>query len=148
MSSSELPSQVEEKPGPSELFYSGAIDRIKRTVLILGLLLSPLGWFFYGLKPVAGFLLGTALSYLNFHLLARAVHGLAGRIVDSQSGEKGGIIVARFLLRYLAIGMVVYVTFISSFGAFKGLLVGLCLPVAGMMAEAAYEFYMAVRRGF
>lgn len=148
MSASELPSQVEEKPGPSELFYAGAIDRIKRTVLILGLLLSPIGWLLYGIKPAAGFLLGAALSYLNFHILARAVHGLAGRIVDRGSVENGGTIVARFLLRYLAIGMVVYVTFVSSFAAFKGLLVGLCLPVAGMMAEAAYELYIALRRGF
>jgi len=148
MSASELPSRVEEKLGPSDLFYSGAIDRIKRTILISGVLLSPIDWLLYGIKPAAGFLLGAALSYLNFHLLARAVHGLAGRIVDSGSGEKGGTIIARFLLRYLVIGMVVYVTFISSFGAFKGLLVGLCLPVAGMMAEAAYEFYVAVRRGF
>jgi hypothetical protein len=148
MNASEIPSQMEEKPGSTELFYAGAIDRIKRAVLILGLLLSPIGGFLYGIKPAAGFLLGAALSYLNFHLLARAVHGLAGRIVNSGSGEKGETIVARFLVRYLVIGMVVYVTFVSSFAAFKGLLIGLCLPVAGMMAEAAYEFYMAARRGF
>jgi hypothetical protein len=147
MSSSELPAQVEEKPA-SELFYAGAIDRIKRTVLILGLLLTPICWLLYGIRPAAGFLLGAALSYLNFHLLARAVHGLADRIVQQESGEKGEIIVARFLLRYLVIGAVVYVTFVSSFGAFKGLLVGLCLPVAGMMIEAVWEFYSALRRGF
>jgi ATP synthase I chain len=147
MSSSELPSQVEEKPA-SELFYAGAIERIKSTVLILGLLLTPICWLLYGIRPAVGFLLGAALSYLNFHLLAGAVHGLADRIVQQGSGEKGEIIVARFLLRYLVIGAVVYVTFVSSFGAFKGLLVGLCLPVAGMMIEAVWEFYSSLRRGF
>jgi len=146
MSAAEL--QSKEKPTPSELFYAGAIDRVKRTVLILGLLLTPICWPLYGIKPAAGFLAGAALSYLNFHLLARAVHGLADRIVNQGSGEKGEIIVARFLLRYLAIGAVVYVTFVSSFGAFKGLLVGLCLPVAGMMIEAVWEFYSSLRRGF
>ena len=145
MSTSEL--QAEEMPTSSELFYAGAIDRVKRTVLALGLLLTPICWPLYGIRPAAGFLLGVALSYLNFHLLARAVHGLADRIVQQGSGEKGEIIVARFLLRYLAIGAVVYVTFVSSFGAFKGLLVGLCLPVAGMMIEAAWELYSALRRG-
>jgi len=147
MSSPELPSQVEEKPA-SELFYAGAIERIKSTVLILGLLLTPICWLLYGIRPAVGFLLGAALSYLNFHLLAGAVHGLADRIVQQGSGEKGEIIVARFLLRYLVIGAVVYVTFVSSFGAFKGLLVGLCLPVAGMMIEAVWEFYSSLRRGF
>jgi hypothetical protein len=145
MSTSEL--QAEEMPTSSELFYAGAIDRVKRTVLVLGLLLTPICWPLYGIRPAVGFLLGVALSYLNFHLLARAVHGLADRIVQQGSGEKGEIIVARFLLRYLAIGAVVYVTFVSSFGAFKGLLVGLCLPVAGMMIEAAWELYSALRRG-
>lgn len=146
MSTIEL--QAEEKPTPSELFYAGAIDRVKRTVLILGLLLTPIYGVFYGIKPAAGFLLGAGLSYLNFHLLARAVHGLADRIVQQGSGEKGELIVARFLLRYLAIGTVVYVTFVSSFAAFKGLLAGLCLPVAGMMIEAGWELYSALRRGF
>ena len=141
-------SRTEERPTPSELFYAGTIDRIKRTVLILGLILTPICWLLYGLRPAAGFLLGASLSYLNFHLLARAVHGLADRIVQQGSGEKGEMIVARFLLRYLAIGAVVYVTFVSSFGPFKGLLVGLCLPVAGMMAEAGWELYSALRRGF
>ena len=140
--------QDDDKPTPSELFYAGAIDRIKRTVLVLGLLVTPICWLLYGIKLAAGFFLGAALSYLNFHLLARAVHGLADRIVEQGSGEKGELIIARFLLRYLAIGAVVYVTFVSSFGAFKGLLVGLCLPVAGMMAEAAWELYSALRRGF
>ena len=147
MTSSELPSQTHEEAGPSELFYAGAIDRINRAIIVLGLLLTPVTGLLYGIRPCAGFFLGAALSSLNFYLLARAVHGLADRIVGSGSNEKGGTIVGRFLLRYLVIGVVVYVTFISSFGALRGLLVGLCLPVAGMMAEAAYEFYVAVDRG-
>ncbi|HSS95796.1 MAG TPA: ATP synthase subunit I [Terriglobales bacterium] len=146
MSATEL--KADKTPTPSELFYAGAIDRIKRSVLILGLLLTPICWPLYGVRPAIGFLMGTGLSYLNFHLLAKAVHGLADRVVQQGSGEKGEIIIARFLLRYLAIGAVVYVTFVSSFGAFKGLLVGLCLPVAGMMIEAAWELYSALRRGF
>jgi hypothetical protein len=148
MNASELPSQAQENREPSEIFYAGAIDRIKRVVLVLGLIVAPIAWTLYGIKLTAGFLLGAALSYMNFHLLARAVHGLGERIVDSGSGEKGGTIVARFLLRYLVIGMVVYVTFVSSFEAFKGLLIGLCLPVAGMMAEAMWELYAALRKGF
>jgi len=148
MTATELPSEASKTPEPADLFYAGAINRIKRTIMILGVFLTPPGWMFYGINPACGFLLGALLSYLNFYLLARAVNGLAGRIVDAGSGEKGETIIARFLLRYLVIGMVVYVTFISSFGAFKGLLVGLCLPVAGMMAEAACELYVALRRGF
>jgi hypothetical protein len=131
----------------SDVFYSGAIGRIKRLIWILGLLFVPLVWFRFGALAAAGFVLGGALSYLNFYWLAGAAHGLADRIVDTQSSEKGGVVVARFLLRYLAIGVVVYVTFIGWFGAFYGLLMGLCLPVAGLLGEAACELYVAFRRG-
>src|SRR3954469_8481485 len=111
MSASELPQAQNSQT--SDLFYSGAIERIKRIILILGLVLAPVVWPSLGIKPAAGFLLGAALSYANFQILAKAVHGLAGRIVDNGSQEEGGTIIARFLLRYLVIGMVVYVTFVS-----------------------------------
>ena len=146
-SDSILPGENRES-SHAEVFYASAISRIKQTILVLGLLVTPIVGFRYGLKPAAGFLLGAAISYFNFHSLGRTVDGLAGRIVEAHSQEKGRAIVARFLLRYLVIGVVVYVTFISSFGGFYGLLTGLCLPVAGMMGEAAWESYVALRRGF
>lgn len=139
---------AEETPNPAaEAFYSGAVGRITRTVLVLGISLAPVVWLLYGPKPAAGFLLGGAVSYLNFHWLARAVRGLAGRIVEQQSRERGGTIVARFLFRYVLIGLAAYVTFMGWSGAFHGLLGGLCLPVGAMMAEAGYELYVAMRRG-
>ena len=144
---SSLSSEEQEKAVLADGFYAGAIGRIKRMILVLGLLLVPIIWFRYGVNPAAGFFLGAAISYFNFHSLSRAVDGLAGRIAEAQSQEKGGTIVARFLLRYLVIGVVVYVTFIGWFGGFYGLLTGLCLPVAGMMGEAAWESYVALRRG-
>jgi hypothetical protein len=142
-----VPKEHPEGTSLSDAFYSRAIGRIKRTILIFGLLLTPIVGLRYGLLPASGFLLGAVISYFNFHSLERAVAGLGGRIVDAHSKEKGGAIVARFLLRYLVIGLVVYVTFISWFGAFYGLLTGLCLPVAAMMGEAAWESYVALRRG-
>jgi hypothetical protein len=142
-----LPRENQEGSVLSDAFYSRAIGRIKRTIFILGLLLTPIVGLRYGLLAASGFLLGAVISYFNFHSLAQAVAGLGGRIVEAHSQEKGGAIVARFLLRYLVIGLVVYVTFISWFGAFYGLLTGLCLPVAGMMGEAAWESYVALRRG-
>jgi len=89
------------------------------------------------------------ISYVNFHWLTRAVNALADRIAaDSNSNESGSGIVFRFLVRYLLIGLAAYVTFVSRPQAFRGLLIGLCLPVAGMMIEAVWEFYSSLRRGF
>ena len=67
--------------------------------------------------------------------------------MNAHSRERGGLVVVRFLVRYLLIGVAAYVIFTGWSAASKGLLFGLCMPVAAMMIEAAYELYGAVRRG-
>lgn len=132
----------------ADIFYSKAIDRIRQSIVILGGVVFPVIWLRYGVLSAAGFLLGAVISYFNFHWLTRAVSALADRIAaDSNSNESGSGIVFRFLVRYLLIGLAAYVTFVSWPQAFRGLLIGLCLPVAGMMGEAAFETYVALRRG-
>lgn len=130
----------------AESFYSGAIPRMLRTMLIVGvLLLGPVFWF-YGWAGVIGVAAGSAVSYINFHALARGVEGLADRIVDQHSKEKGRVIVFRFLVRYGLVAAASYAIFKSSALAFRGFLWGLCLPVAAMMVEAGFEAYVAFRR--
>jgi fatty-acid desaturase len=132
----------------ADVFYSRAIDRIRQSILVLGGIVFPLTWIRYGVLSAGGFLLGAVISYVNFHWLTRAVNALADRIaVDSNSNESGSGIVFRSMVRYLLIGLAAYVTFVSWPQAFRGLLIGLCLPVAGMMGEAAFETYVALRRG-
>jgi hypothetical protein len=140
-------------PGPeaqtaADIFYSKAIDRIRQSIIVLGAIVFPLIWIHYGFLSASGFLAGVIISYVNFHWLTRAVNALADRIAaDSNSNESGSGIVFRFLVRYLLIGLAAYVTFVIRPQAFRGLLIGLCLPVAGMMIEAAFETYVALRRG-
>lgn len=141
-------------PGPppansvAEQFYSGAIRRILRILAILAVALIAPVWLAFGLASALGFAAGAAASWLNFHSLARGVEGLADRIVNTQSQERGSIVLARFLLRYLLVGILAYAIFKGSYDAFRGFLAGLCLPVAAILSEAAYETYAAVRRGY
>jgi ATP synthase I chain len=131
----------------AELFYSGAIRRILRNIAVLGVLsIAPVAWRF-GANVTAGFALGAAVSWFNFYSLSRAVQALADRIVEKHSRERGGAVVLRFLGRYLLIGVAAYVIFTRWSGASRGLLAGLCLPVAAMLVEAVYEVYVAVSRG-
>ncbi len=117
-----------------------------RTMLIVSvLLLVPVFWF-YGWAGVIGVAAGSAVSYVNFRALARGVEGLADRIVNQQSKERGRVIVFRFLVRYGLVAIVAYAIFKSSALAFRGFLWGLCLPVAAMMVEAGVEAYVAFRR--
>src|SRR5580698_2667792 len=127
-------------PSPERRDENSAFDRIiprvLRNILVVGvLLLAPLFWF-YGWAGLIGFVFGTAVSYINFQSLKRSVEGLADRIVDQNSREKGGWIVLRFVLRYGLVAVVAYAIFKGSSLAFRGFLWGLCVPVAALMAEA------------
>ena len=128
-----------------EAIYSRVIPRMLRVMLISAVVLLWPAFRLYGWKGMVGFAAGAAVSYLNFHLLVRGVEGLADRVVNRQSKEKGRVIVWRFLLRYGLVAIIAYAIFKGSALAFRGFLWGLCLPVVAMMIEAAVEAYVAFR---
>jgi len=123
------------------------IPRVLRNLLVASVLLLGPAWWFYRWAGAIGFAFGAAVSYANFRSLRRGVEGLADRIVNRNSREKGGRIILRFLVRYGLVGVAAYAIFRSSSLAFRGFLWGLCVPVAALMAEAAWEGYLAFRRG-
>lgn len=125
--------------------YSRALPRMLRVMLVVSIPLLVPAWWFYSWPGATGFGAGSLVSYINFRALARGVEGLAERIVNQQSREKGRKIVLRFLVRYALVGAVAYAIFKGSTLAFYGFLWGLCLPVAAMMIEAAFEAYAAFR---
>jgi hypothetical protein len=126
--------------------FARALPRMLRIMAIAGLVLLVPAFWAYGWLGAAGFAAGVAVSYVNFLALARSVEGLADRIVNQHSHEKGRSIVLRFLVRYGLVAVVAYAIFKSSALAFRGFLWGLCVPVAAMMIEAGFEAYAAFRR--
>src|SRR5271166_564737 len=123
------------------------IPRLLRIMLVVSVLLLGPAFWFYRWAGAIGFALGAAVSYVNFRSLTRGVEGLADRIVNRNSRERGGRIILRFLVRYGLVGAAAYAIFKSSSLAFRGFLWGLCVPVAALMAEAVWEGYTAFRRG-
>jgi hypothetical protein len=130
----------------SETSFERIIPRLMRNMLIVSILLLGPAFWFYGWIGSIGFAFGAGVSYVNFRSLTRGVEGLTDRIVNQRSKEKGSLIVLRFIARYGLVGGVAYAIFISSGMAFRGFLWGLCVPVAALMAEAAWEGYSAFRR--
>ena len=125
--------------------YARALPRMLRFMLIVSVPLLVPAWWFYSWFGAVGFAAGALVSYVNFRALAGGVEALAERIVNQQSREKGRKIVLRFLVRYALVGAVAYAIFKGSTLAFYGFLWGLCLPVAAMLIEAAFEAYAAFR---
>lgn len=131
---------------PDEAFYSGALDRIRNSMIVLGLGLSAAAWWRFGRAVALGFLCGCVIAYLNFHWLKSGVSGLADRVTNSGKSHSGKGIVARFLFRYVLLGAVAYGILTSFPASLRGLFAGLFLPVAAIACEAGYELYVAVTR--
>ena len=126
--------------------FDSIIPRLLRNMLGLSIVLLGPAFWFYRWMGALGFVLGAAVSYLNFRTLTLGVEGLTDRIVNRNSREKGGSIVFRFVLRYGLVGVVAYAIFKGSSLAFRGFLWGLCVPAAALMLEAVWEGYVAFRR--
>jgi len=133
-------------PDPDAGFYSGASARIPRFMGGLGLVLTAVMWWKFGRAPALGFLAGSIIAFLNFHWLKSGVTGLADRITHSGETQSGKGIIARFLLRYVLMGVAAYGILTSFPASLRGLFAGLFLPVGAIVCEAVYEAYAVLSR--
>lgn len=131
----------------SDHFYGSALSRIRKFMLVLGPVFCAGAWATFGLRAAAGFLLGCVIAYLNFQWLKAGVSGLADRVTNSGKPLSGKGIVARFLLRYILLGLAAYAILTSFPASLRGLFAGLFLPVGAIVCEAVYELYASLRRG-
>jgi len=130
-----------------EQFYSGALERIRRFMLVLAIVLTAACWLSFGWRLALGFAAGCVIAYLNFYWLKRVVSALTDAVTRTSNKQSGRGVFLRFLLRYLLMGLGAYAIFRVSPASLYGLLAGLFLPVAGIICEAGYEVYAALRRG-
>ena len=130
----------------SDAFYAGALDRIRYSMVGIAVVLSAYAWWKFGRSAALGFLCGSVIAYLNFHWLKSGVSGLADRVTQSGKSQSGFGIVARFLLRYVLLGVAAYGILTSFPASLRGLFAGLFLPVGAIACEAVYELYAALAR--
>ena len=143
--SDEPNSDVSQSPG--DAFYSGALDRIRNSMMALALALTGAAWWRFGRAAALGFLFGCMIAYLNFHWLKSGVAGLADRVTESGQRQSGTGIVVRFLFRYVLLGTAAYGILTSFPASLRGLFAGLFLPVGAIACEAVYELYASLARG-
>jgi hypothetical protein len=115
---------------------SQLVARLLKFTAATGVLMAAAVAWRFGWRCGLGLAVGASVACLNLWVLSRAVTGLADRIVDAQSSERGGRMIWRFFQRYVLVLLVSYVIFRGSSQAFHGFLVGLCAPVAALMLEA------------
>lgn len=142
----DMPPPIVDPDPVADAFYSGALTRITRFMPVIGgigavALGIRFGWVF-GL----GVLVGGVIACLNFYWLKRVVSALADLSEYDRRGA-GRAAVLRFLLRYGVILIAAYAIFKISERALYGMFAGLFLPVGAILCEAAFEVYVALRRG-
>jgi small-conductance mechanosensitive channel len=131
----------------SEVFFSGALGRIKRIMLVVGPIAVAASWARFGWRVALGLACGVVIAWVNFHWLERVVSALADSVTQQGRKPSGVGVFLRFTARYLLVGLAAYVIFKSYPASVYGLLAGLFLPVAAIACEAVYEVYAALRRG-
>ena len=127
-----------------EQLHSGAVERIKRLMLILGSSALVMAYAFFGWRIGIGFTLGAGIAYLNFHWLEKVVSGIADLTISSGTAVSSRGVVHRFLLRYFLMALVAFAILTVSRQSLFGLFAGLFLPVAAILCEAAYEVFVVL----
>jgi ATP synthase I chain len=127
-------------------FYSRALERIQKIMLVLGIAALITSYIFFGWRIGMGFALGATIAYLNFHWLKKVVAGLADLTIGSGTPASSRGVVHRFILRYFLMAIVAFVILAVSRESLFGLFAGLFLPVAAIVCETVYEAYAALIR--
>ena len=109
---------------------------------------TPLLWVRYGSGVALSFVIGGAISLINFYWLKRVLAAMVEAVAVQGKKRSAAGIVLRFVLRYVLIGVAAYAIFKSSAMSLYGLCAGLSLPVGAVLIEAAYAIYGALRREF
>ena len=131
----------------AEDFYGRALARIQRCILVLVVLTPVAGLIVFGARTALGLVCGCLMALVNFVWLKRGVAALTDRVVGAERTQSAKGVVARFLLRYVLMGVVAYGILAVSPASLYGFLAGMFSPVAAILCEAAYEAYMALTRG-
>jgi len=120
------------------------LTRIKRnalTCLVLGALASI--WF-RSLGVTLGFIGGGVVAVVNFRWIEA---GLDAAMGGPMSSRKRALAVAKFVLRYVLLGLVIYAIVASRIVDLKAFLAGLFIFVVSIMWEAFRLTLISIRSG-
>ncbi len=131
-------------PPPDNDFYSHALERIHRFMLVLSGAALVTAIVMFGWRVGVGFAVGGAVSFLNFYWLKKVVAGVAAAAARTGTAVSSRRVVQRFLLRYFLMALAAFVILTVSRDSLYGFFAGLFLPVAAMLCEAGYETYKVV----
>lgn len=135
-------------PGPPEPAVGEAlVSRIAWLTLAIGFAAALATGYWTGRFDWArGLAIGTVLGWLNFRWLRRGIEALVRAAVAQAGAERPRVAVGAALaalLRYVLIGLLVYVIFTYLHVPLASMAVGLCALAAGTLAASVWELIAA-----
>jgi hypothetical protein len=119
-------------------FYEQALRRVRFLALVVALTGTAAILIAYGLRTAVGFMLGAALSILNFRGLSMLVNVIGG------AAKPGALAAVLIALRYLLIGCAIYVI-VRFLGVTPAAVVwGLLAAFAALILEILYELIFRI----
>lgn len=101
--------------------------------LILTIIISSLT---ADIKFTRGVLVGGILALINYYWLDASWRNILE--IASSSATGPAILIGRYILRYLTIGIIVYLISFYDVASILGILIGLCMIAAGILIEAFF----------
>ena len=97
--------------------------------------------FFASAQVTAGLLIGGLLALLNHRWLQTSISAAFGVLVN---GETPRVTLTKYIIRYLIVGMVVFVAYTFAIASLPAMIAGLCTFVVALFVEAIREMYFAI----
>jgi small-conductance mechanosensitive channel len=132
------------QPGASEAFYGGALNRIRKFMLVLAPILTVLALREFGRFAALGFLLGCVIAYLNFRWLKQGVHALARLSTAQEGSEKPRVprsVYVKSIGRYALLIAAAYAILRGFRLPAASLLAGVFVVVAAVLAEMIGQLF-------
>lgn len=113
-----------------------ALLRALRLVGIMVLVLAPILWFLLGWRSVMLFFAGAIISGAGIWEGRRLMTALAARIENQPTRTNLGVVTMMFVLRLGLAAVLIYVSLRCFAGSVYALVLGICLALIALMAEA------------
>lgn len=130
----------ESEPLPAEATMPATVSHSRLLVEMAGLIIAAaaVGFAFAGKRFGFGVLLGGALSLLNYFWLKRL---MAAIFEKALSGGRARFLPLRFILRYVAIGLVLLVIYFSDVIPVAAVILGLAAFALAVMVDGIYSIF-------
>jgi hypothetical protein len=132
-----------EDAGPVGEDPRAAGRRILRDTCVAAALAVAVSLFVAPWRVTAGLALGGALAAFNQHWLRTSVEAV---FEGAPAGRPPRMGAARYVLRYVVVGAVVFLAYQTGLASLVATLAGMCAVVAGLLAEGFRQLYFALVR--